>query len=383
MATLSESEARAALGLASVQGVGCLRFAWLIDRYGSAAAALEAVRGGAALPPRTPGATAEALGRARAVPAGRLDQLRERGIRLVSYGTDAYPPRLEPLHRSPPILYLRGPLELPRERAITVVGTRAATAYGRRMAGDLARGFAAAGWTVVSGLARGIDGAAHRGALEAGGATVGVLGHGLDHVFPESHRSLFGRMGREGLLVSEFAPDEPPHRLHFPRRNRILAALTDATVVVQAGAESGALITADMAGDLGKTVFAVPGPVGPEASVGVHRLLRQGATPATCAEDVLEALGFETATARREAGGVSRDRLARLFGSRAGTAAAVCRALADGRLAADELVGRGVADAAEARGMLSRLEIEGIVRRMPGDLWALRRPGGTRGRAEA
>ena len=382
MAALSESEARAALGLASVGGVGCLRFAWLVDEYGSADAALEAVRNGAPLPPRTPEKTKKALREARPAPARQLDRFRERGIRVVTYGTDAYPPRLEALRRSPAILYLRGPAALPRERTITVVGTRTATAYGRRMAGDLARGFAEAGWTVVSGLARGIDGAAHRGALEAGGVTAGVVGHGLDHVFPQSHRSLFGRMEREGLLVSEFEPTEPPHKLHFPRRNRILAALSDAVVVVQAGERSGALITAEMASDLGKTVFAVPGPVGPEASVGVHALLRDGSSPATCAHDVLEVLGFGTATARREAGGVSRDRLARLLGSRAGTAAALCRALSDGPLPADALVGSGVGGAAEVRGLLARLEIEGVVRRMPGDRWALRRRG-TRPRAEA
>lgn len=372
MAALSEDELRAALGLTAVAGIGCKRFRTLVDEHGSARAALRAVRRGAA-PPGCPSETAAALRRARPAPPERLRELADRGIRLVSFGQDAYPDRLGVLDSPPPLLYLRGPLELPVERTVTMVGTRTATAYGRRMARDLATGFARAGWTVVSGLARGIDGASHRGALGAGGRTVGVVGHGLDHVFPAIHRELFARVAEEGLVASEFPPSEPPRRAHFPRRNRILAALPDAVVVVQAGRASGALITARLALDeTGRDVFAVPGPVGPAASVGVHELLRDGAGLATSSEDVLEALHFRTAPKRREAAGVSRDRLARLLGGRAETAVALCRALADGPVSTDVLVADGVVAPAVAHGLLGRLELEGIVRRRPGDRWELR-----------
>lgn len=374
MAALTEAEERAALGLAAVDGVGPKRFGWLVDEHGSARAALEAVRRGAPPPPRTPAKVGAALRRARPATGAELGALRGEGIRVVSYGSSAYPDRLRRLERPPALLYLRGPLGLPSEHVVTIVGTRAATGYGRRMAGDLAREFAEAGWTVLSGLARGVDGAAHRGALDAGGATVGVLGHGLDHVFPRSHRPLFRRMEEHGLLASEFPPSEPPRRLHFPARNRILAALADAVVVVQAGRGSGALITAELALELGCEVHAVPGPVGPDASVGVHELLRDGASPVTCAADVLGTQELRTAAARRSSGGVSRDRLARIFGGRAGLAAAVCRALEAGARPADELVEEGVVTQAEARGLLARLELEGFLDRLPGDRWTLREP---------
>lgn len=375
MAALSERELRAALALSEAPGLGALRFRRLVDRHGSARAALAAVREGVPLP-GYPRKTVELLRRIRPSGARRLEALARRGIRLVSYGQESYPERLLQLERPPPILYLRGPLDLPTSDVVTIVGSRQATAYGRRMAGDLARGFARAGWTVVSGLARGIDGAAHRGALEAGGSTVGIVGHGHDHVFPRSHRRLFARMAEAGLVASEFAPSEPVHARHFPRRNRLLAALAEGVVVVQAGAKSGARITSDLALGLGREVFAVPGPVGPEASVGVHAMLRDGAAPATCAEDVIRVLRGGTEHARRQAGGVSRDRLARLFGSAAEEAAAVCRCLAEGPRSTDDLVGDGIVSPGRAVGLLSRLELEEILRRLPGDRWELR-PQGT------
>lgn len=371
MAALTDPELRAALALSETPGLGALRFRRLVDRHGSARAALAAVREGEPLP-GYPGTTVERLRRTRPAGSHRLEALADRGIRLVSYGQEAYPERLLQLERPPPVLYLRGPLDLPRADVVTIVGSRAATAYGRRMAGDLARGFARAGWTVVSGLARGIDGAAHRGALDAGGATVGIVGHGHDHVFPRSHRRLFARMAEVGLVASEFAPPEPVHARHFPRRNRLLAALAEGVVVVQAGKKSGARITSGLALDLGRDVFAVPGPVGPEASVGVHAMLRAGATPATCAEDVIAVLRGGTGHARREAGGVSRDRLARLFGSGAEEAAAVCRTLAHGPRTTDALVGDGVVSPGTAVAVLGRLELEEILRRLPGDRWELR-----------
>lgn len=370
MASLIDPELRAALALTEVPGLGTLRFRRLVDRHGSARAALEAVRDGFALP-GYPKRTVKALRRIRPAGDERFEALGRKDLRVVSYGQEAYPERLLQLERPPPVLFLRGPLDLPSTDVVTIVGTRAATAYGRRMAGDLARDFARAGWTVVSGLALGVDGAAHRGALAAGGATAGVVGHGHDHVYPRGHRRLFDRMAEVGLVASEFAPHERPHARHFPRRNRILAALGEATVVVQAGAESGARITADLALDLGREVFAVPGPVGPEASVGVHDLLRSGAAPATCAEDVIGALRSSTEHARREAGGVSRDRLARIFGPGAAEAAAVCRSLAGGARTTDALVAGGAVAAGRAPGLLSRLELEEVLRRLPGDRWEL------------
>lgn len=365
-------ELRAALGLAGTDGVGAVRFRRLVDRFGSARAALERGPGEArsgALPPDL-----AAVRKARPAPADRLEPLEAKGIRVVSYGLAGYPDRLHHLHRPPPVLYLEGEGELPGRRAVAVVGTRKATGYGRRMARDLAGGLARAGRAVVSGMAAGVDGAAHRAALDAGGRTVGVLGSGLEHAYPATNRDLYRRMRRDGLLATEFPPEVRPEPAFFPRRNRIIAALADGVLVVQAGRRSGALITVAHALELGREVFAVPGPVGPAASEGVHRMLRDGATPATGAGDVLESLGAGTAGAEGRPeedgdgrGGVpGRDRLAAVFGPEAPAAAAICRALAEGPRHADDLAEEAGLEVGAAAAVLGRLELEGWVRGLPG-----------------
>lgn len=364
-------ELRAALGLMAVDGLGPGRFRALVDRRGSARAVLSSA-GRSRAEPSLPRKVLEGLRAARPVPSERLDELDGRGIRLVSYGGTGYPERLGDLKFPPPVLWLQGPGDLPGEGTVTVVGTRKATGYGRRMARDMGAGLAAAGLTVVSGMAAGVDGAAHRGALEAGGATVGVLGSGLDHEYPASHRGLYRRMRAEGLLASEHPPEEPPQGAWFPRRNRILAALAGAVVVVQAGKPSGALITADLALDLGRTVLAVPGPVGPAASVGVHGLLRDGAAPATCPADVLRALyGPGAGVDREEPDLPDRNRLAGLLGRDASRGRDLCRLLLEGPRDGDELAREAGMSAGDAAALLSLLELDGAVRRLPGGRWEL------------
>lgn len=365
-------ELRAALGLMAVDGLGPGRFRTLVDRRGSARAVLSAAGRSRAGPP-LPRKVLEGLRAARPAPSARLDELDRRGIRLVSYGGPGYPERLGDLEFPPPVLWLQGPGELPGEGTVTVVGTRKATGYGRRMARDMGAGLAAAGLTVVSGMAAGVDGAAHRGALEAGGATVGVLGSGLDHEYPASHRGLYRRMRAEGLLASEHPPEEPPQGAWFPRRNRILAALAGAVVVVQAGKPSGAIITADLALDLGRAVLAVPGPVGPAASVGVHGLLRDGAAPATCPADVLRALygPDEAAVDGDEPALPDPNRLADLLGRDASHGRALCRRLLEGPRDGDELAREAGMAAGDAAALLSLLELDGSVRRLPGGRWEL------------
>jgi DNA processing protein len=370
-------ELRAALALAEAGAVGAIRFRELVDRHGSARRVLErsdAIVAGGEVPP----SVARALRAVRPVDGERLERLRSRGIRLVAYGGPGYPASLGHLYAPPPVLYLTGPGELPARRVVAVVGTRSSTSYGRRVTRDLAAGLAIAGCTVVSGMARGIDAAAHRAALDAGGATVGVLGTGLDHVYPRINRPLYGRMREAGLLASEFPPPEPARASYFPRRNRIIAALAQAVVVVQAGETSGALITLEQATDLGREIFAVPGPVGPAASVGVHGLLRDGVAPATSAADVLETMGWagdgEDAAGRADEDGrkgPSRDRLAGLLGRDAPAGAAVCAALSEGPRDADDLAVEAGLDAATAAALLGRLELEGVVRGLPGGRYVL------------
>jgi DNA processing protein len=208
----------------------------------------------------------------------------------------AYPPLLRELHDPPPQLFLRGgPAEVLREPAVAIVGARSCSSYGAQVARMLGRELAAAGVIVVSGLARGIDGEAHRGALEAGGRTVAVLGCGIDRDYPARHSELARRIEAGGAIVSEYPPGTEPAPWRFPARNRIVAGLCLATVVVEARARSGALITADFALELGREVFAVPGEITAGLSAGTNDLLRQGATPLLAARDVLDAIGFEPA----------------------------------------------------------------------------------------
>jgi DNA processing protein len=219
------------------------------------------------------------------------------GLRFVGRGEAAYPALLRELHDPPPGLFLRGSgsVDVLAQRGVAIVGARACSSYGSQVARLLGRELAAAGLVVVSGLARGIDGEAHRGALESGGQTVAVLGCGVDRDYPAAHAQLATRISEHGLVVSEYAPGVEPAPWRFPARNRIIAGLAAATVVVEARERSGALITADFALEAGREVFAVPGEITSALSAGTSALLRLGATPLTCSADVLEALGIDPA----------------------------------------------------------------------------------------
>jgi DNA processing protein len=216
-------------------------------------------------------------------------------------GRPGYPPLLAQLHDPPAELYVRGEAGILAEPAVAIVGARSCSPYGTQIARSLARELAAAGLVVVSGLARGIDGEAHRGTLKAGGRTVAVLGCGIDRDYPRSHTELARRIREQGAVVSEYPPGIEPAPWRFPARNRIIAGLCAATVVVEARERSGALITADFALDVGREVFAVPGEITSALSAGTNDLLRQGAAPLLAAGDVLSALGLSPAPKRAEA----------------------------------------------------------------------------------
>jgi DNA processing protein len=205
------------------------------------------------------------------------------------------PPLLRAIHGPPSRLYLRGVAdpELLARPAVAIVGARACSAYGTQVARTLGRELAAAGLVVISGLARGIDGEAHRGALETEGQTVAVLGCGIDRDYPAAHAGLARSIAERSLIVSEYEPGVEPSPWRFPARNRVIAGLAAATIVVEARERSGALITADFALDEGREVFAVPGEITSSLSAGTNALLRLGATPLTCAGDVLESFGLE------------------------------------------------------------------------------------------
>ena len=214
------------------------------------------------------------------------------GARAITRDHPEYPSRLLELAYPPPVLYVRGTLASAHPPAVAIVGTRHASSYGLRVARAIATACARAGATVISGLAHGIDGASHEAALAAGGRTVAVLGTGLDLVYPRGHRTLQQRIGAEGLLLSELPSHSSGHGGSFPLRNRIIAALADITVVVEAGVKSGALITANHALELHRLVACVPNAIDVPSAAGSNALLKRSAEPILCADDVLTMLNL-------------------------------------------------------------------------------------------
>lgn len=218
---------------------------------------------------------------------------RRLGIAALCFTDPGYPPLLREIPDPPAFLFCRGSMEtLTRRRTVAVIGSRRCSMYGRRAARKVAAGLAGAGACVVSGLARGIDGEAHRGALQGGGRTAAVFGGGLDIIYPPEHRKLAGEVLETGCLVSEYPPGIKPTRYTFPERNRIISGLSSAVVVVEAGERSGTMITVGTALDQGRDVYAVPGEMGSSTSLGTNRLLRDGAGIVVSPEELLENLGL-------------------------------------------------------------------------------------------
>lgn len=282
--------------LSMVPGIGPAHFRRLIQQFGDARAAWQAQPTELA----AAGVDGKALRallslRPKLDPEREWERLRSLGARVLVEEDDAYPAALREIADPPPLLFVRGDLSEDDQWAMAVVGTRRATAYGRQVADRFVADLAAAGVTIVSGLARGIDTVAHRAALEAGGRTIAVLANGLDEVYPPENRALSERIASSGALVSEFSPGTRPDAANFPRRNRIISGLCLGTLVVEAGYSSGALITADFALEQGRDVFAVPGSVFSPMSAGCHQLIRDGAKPATSATDILEELNMTRA----------------------------------------------------------------------------------------
>jgi len=214
--------------------------------------------------------------------------LREIGGRVITLKDEEYPKRLRDIYDPPALLYVRGELKKEDEFAVSIVGSRKTTPYGRWFTEKLSQELARYGMTIVSGMARGIDSLAHWGAISGGGRTIAVLGCGVDVIYPSENRNLFAKIIDHGAILSEFPIGSRPEGGHFPRRNRIISGLSIGVVVVQAGEKSGSLITAGYALEQGREVFAVPGNVGTESSRGTHRLIKEGAKLVESSEDILE-----------------------------------------------------------------------------------------------
>lgn len=356
------AEARALLLLGLLPGVGLKTQRALVDAFGSGVAALGAGRASFAAVAGARAAGARSDPELRAAAGEALERAARTGARVVVEGGPGYPTFPDTLHDPPPVLFLRGDPSLLDAPIAAVVGSRRATVYGRRTAGRLAAALARAGVVVASGLALGVDAAAHRGALDAGGRTLAVLGAGVDVPHPATNAALFDLIAREHLLVSEFLPGMTPAPHHFPRRNRILAALSRGVFVVEAARRSGALITARLALEMGLDVVGVPGPVDRATSRGVNRLIQDGAGCLTDPDRPGEVLAWieEMGEEPGPAGpGGSPSNLGpdavRVWGS-----------LEDGPGTADELSRRLDRPVPVVLSVLSLLEIEGWVEPRPG-----------------
>ncbi|MBM4384857.1 MAG: DNA-protecting protein DprA [Deltaproteobacteria bacterium] len=276
------------------------------------------------------------------------DTLARVAARAVPIASPLYPERLRRLTDAPVLLLVRGNPALLLVRGVAIVGARAATGYGLRVARELAAAAARGGLAVVSGLARGIDGAAHGAALEAGGASVAFLPCGIERVYPPSHRRLAGALAANGALVSEFPPDTAPRAPYFPLRNRLISALSEAVVVVEGRVASGTLTTARHAANQGVDVLAVPGPIHSPTSAGPHQLIRDGAGLVTSGDDLLASFGIELK--RAAAGAASAAPLSPL-------AARTLALLHSEALTRDEIASRLRASEAELAPALLELEL--------------------------
>jgi DNA processing protein len=366
---------RAWLTLVQAPGVGPRLIARLLGQFDDVEAALEA-----------DASTLRGLG----IPAAAIDALRrpdetaldtllawgqQDGAAILTRDDPAYPPLLAQIPDAPGVLYVRGDLGALSDPQLAIVGSRNPTPQGAETTRDLARYLTGCGLTITSGLAMGVDGAAHRGALEAG-RTIAVLGTGLDRVYPAAHRDLARNIAEVGALVSELPPDSPARAEHFPRRNRIISGLSLGTLVTEAALGSGSLITARLASEQGREVFAMPGSIHNPLARGCHALIRDGARLVECAQDIL----VELAPALRAAAAPTA---VCAQGASGGVTAAGAAAQLDGDyqrlltamghdpVAADDLIRRTGLPADSVASMLLLLELQGRVSSYPGGRYAL------------
>ena len=358
--------------LACVPGIGSRLRRLLLDRFGTPDGVFAASPAEIASVGRISRKLAAALPALADDPAADdvIALCRKRSVDILLDGRDAYPSLLSRIDDPPGLLFVRGTL-LPQDSlSVAIVGARHATAYGLKVAEQFGAGLARAGYTVVSGLARGIDAAAHRGAIKAGGRTIAVLGSGVLNVYPPEHADLACEVIDSGALISELPPLTDPNAGTFPQRNRIVSGLSLGVVVVQAADRSGALITARLATEQGREVFAVPGPIDCRMSRGCHELIRDGAKLVASVDDILEEFGplFETVTT---ADGRAVKSAAELqLGDVEQRVLDAYDALAEGEsnpVSIDEIVNSSGLAASQVLATIGVLEMRRLIRRLPGN----------------
>lgn len=345
--------------------LGPVRIAALLERFGSSREAWKASPGAIAGIAELKGYAGRLTEERRRIdPLKEWQRLQELQISCVPYRSPEYPLLLKEISQPPPLLYCRGPRLRNDAPAVAIVGSRRCTFYGKEVAHRLAGELASAGLTVVSGMALGIDTAAHEGVLERSGATVAVLGCSVERCYPPGNRSLMERLIKEGAVISEFPLDTKPLPHHFPQRNRIISGLSLGTIVEEASEKSGALITAYCAVEQNRDVFAVPGNIGSPYSRGCHRLLKEGAILVETATDILEELGVAApgGAAAAEAAAAKEKRTASLDQSEK----ALLELIPYQPQHIDEIIRRSGEGAASAGANLLSLELKGLIRQLPG-----------------
>lgn len=357
------------LALSLIPEVGPSTFHRLVQGLGSAEAVLDA---SAETLTQVPGISLQIAQAIASFPwrdtlHRELRVIETRGLGLMRFGDEGYPELLAVIHSPPPILYLRGTMRPEDRVAVAIVGSRTASPYGSAVAEQISAELAQRGVTIVSGLARGIDASAHRGALRAGGRTIAVLGCGLGVTYPPEHAELADQIASQGALISEFPIFTPPKPSHFPRRNRIISGLARGVVVVEAGLESGALITANDALEQGRDVFAVPGQVTSRLSRGCHQLIKAGAKLTEGWEDIWEDIEPQVATSAQ----IGLD-LTSARSPLEPEETLIVDTLEAGPMQIDDLIERMQLPAGQIASLLLSLMLKGMIEELPGKSFAKR-----------
>lgn len=281
------------VALNAVQGIGSVRLQKLAASFPDLSSAWYATRSellAGGLPERV--CDGFIATRKQIDPDEILESVYQKGIEVITLDDELYPKRLREINNPPPVIYLKGEYIPTDEWAIAIVGTRKASSYGKQITQELAQFLANHDITVVSGMARGVDAVAHEAALNAKGRTIAVLGCGVDIIYPPEHRALAARITEQGVMMSDYYPGTPPESVNFPPRNRIISGLCLATIVIEAGQKSGALITAEYAAEQGRDVYALPGPIYAQQSKGTNQLIAAGAIPLLNYDQILDHLNI-------------------------------------------------------------------------------------------
>ena len=362
------------LWLRAIRGVGDATYHRLIQALGSPEAVLRASREQLASVEQMSGSLAQAICRGpddeakRAIDA-ELTSLARLGLSCLTLTDPDYPARLKTIPDPPPVLYVSGALSAADQHAIAIVGSRKATASGRTFTEQLSSELAALGFTIVSGMARGVDAAAHRGALTAKGRTVAVLGCGLDRTYPPEHQSLRLHIESSGAVISELSLGSYPHGYHFPRRNRIISGMCLGVVVTEAALESGSLITARLAAEQGREVFAVPGFVKTDTSHGPNGLIKQGATLVESVDDIVPELMPQLDQAFQMRLATSRPAPSAPRQEATGDEHRLYQYLTWEGVHIDDLIEQSGFSPAAVSGLLLALELKGLLRSLPGHFY--------------